>query len=51
VPEFRARIDFAQGSAETLQDTARRGAFRASDDDYERVVQEALALGFETEEL
>lgn len=50
VPAFCPRIDFEAGARETLADARRRGALRASDDEYERVVEEALALGFETEQ-
>jgi nucleoside-diphosphate-sugar epimerase len=51
VPGFAPRIGFEQGARETLEDVRRRGAWRESDAAYERVVEEALDLGFETDEL
>jgi nucleoside-diphosphate-sugar epimerase len=52
VPEFRARIGLEAGARETFADMRARGAWRASAEDtaYERMVERALALGFESEE-
>jgi nucleoside-diphosphate-sugar epimerase len=48
VPAFRATIGFEAGARETFADLRRRGAWRdsAGDDDYQRLVDQALALGF-----
>ncbi len=48
VPEFQATIAFPAGARETFADMRRRGAWRDSttDDDYQRLVDKALALGF-----
>lgn len=50
VPEFRAGIDLETGARETFADMRRRGAWRDSGSDhaYQRIVERALALGFET---
>ncbi len=50
VPEFTARIGLVEGARATFADLRRRGAFRdsAADLEYQRVVDEALACGFET---
>jgi nucleoside-diphosphate-sugar epimerase len=47
VPEFRANIGFEEGARETFADMRRRNAFRDStqDDEYQRLVDEALAFG------
>ena len=52
VPEFQARIDFPTGARETFADLRRRGAWPDSrgDDDYQRLIDEALRLGFPLEE-
>jgi nucleoside-diphosphate-sugar epimerase len=50
VAAFRPRIAFVDGARATLEDVRRRGAWRGSDAEYERVVDEALALGFEVVE-
>jgi nucleoside-diphosphate-sugar epimerase len=52
VPEFRARIGVEAGARETFADMRARGAWRDSAQDvaYERMVERALALGFEIEE-
>jgi nucleoside-diphosphate-sugar epimerase len=49
VPEFRAVVGFAAGARETFADVRRRRAWRDSslDDEYERLVQRAIELGFE----
>lgn len=51
VPEFRATIDLETGARETFADMRRRGVFRDSSADlaYQRIVERALALGFEIE--
>jgi nucleoside-diphosphate-sugar epimerase len=48
VPEFQATIGFEAGARETFADLRRRGAWRdsAPDVDYQRLVDQALALGF-----
>jgi hypothetical protein len=53
VPEFAPSIDFESGARETFADVRRRGAWRAatSDDDYQRLVDAALGMGFEVSEL
>jgi nucleoside-diphosphate-sugar epimerase len=52
VPEFRARIGLEAGARETFADMRARGAWRdsAQDGAYQRIVERALALGFEIEE-
>lgn len=52
VPEFRARIGLEAGARETFADMRARGAWRDSTQDpaYQRIVERALALGFEIEE-
>ena len=52
VPEFRAVIDLEAGARETFSDMRRRGAWRDSGTDlpYQRIVERALALGFEIQE-
>ena len=47
-PAWRPAIDFEAGARETLEDLRGRGAWRDSreDHDYQRLVDEALALGF-----
>src|SRR6478736_5850729 len=52
VPEFRAEIDLEAGARETFADMRRRGAWRDSgtDSPYQRIVERALALGFEIEQ-
>jgi hypothetical protein len=52
VPEFRARIGLEAGARETFADLRARGAWPDSrpDTDYQRIVERALALGFEIEE-
>ncbi|MEO8905708.1 MAG: NAD-dependent epimerase/dehydratase family protein [Polyangiaceae bacterium] len=49
VPEFRASIGLEQGARETFADMRRRGVWRDSGTDapYQRIVERALALGFE----
>lgn len=49
VPQFRATIDLESGARETLADVRRRGAWRdcSMDEDYARLVDEALRVGFE----
>jgi nucleoside-diphosphate-sugar epimerase len=49
VPEFAPAIDFESGARETLADVRRRGAWRdsESDEDYERLVEIAMRMGFE----
>jgi len=51
VPEFRATIGLEAGARETFADMRRRGAWRDSGQDlpYQRIVERALALGFEIE--
>jgi nucleoside-diphosphate-sugar epimerase len=51
VPAFAPRIGFEAGAQRTLEDTRQRGAWRKSDEEYERVVQEAQGCGFETVEI
>jgi nucleoside-diphosphate-sugar epimerase len=53
VPEFRATIDLEAGARETFADMRRRGAWRDSGADlpYQRIVERALALGFEIERI
>jgi nucleoside-diphosphate-sugar epimerase len=53
VPEFRATIGLEAGARETFADMRRRGAWRDSGSDlpYQRIVERALALGFEIERL
>jgi nucleoside-diphosphate-sugar epimerase len=53
VPEFRAAIDFESGARETFADMRRRGAWNdcARDHDYAQLVDEALAAGFEVDEV
>ena len=52
VPEFQASIGLEQGARETFADMRRRGAWRDSGSDapYQRIVERALALGFEIAE-
>lgn len=52
VPEFRATIGLEAGARETFADLRRRGAFPDSGSDvaYQRIVERALALGFEIQE-
>jgi nucleoside-diphosphate-sugar epimerase len=52
VPEFRATIGLEAGARETFADMRRRGAWRDSGSDapYQRIVERALALGFQIEE-
>ncbi|MEI9951814.1 MAG: NAD-dependent epimerase/dehydratase family protein [Pseudomonadota bacterium] len=52
VPEFRATIGLETGARETFADMRRRGAWRDSGADlpYQRIVERALALGFEIHE-
>jgi nucleoside-diphosphate-sugar epimerase len=47
VPEFRCKIGFERGAAETLADVKRRGAWRDSSADtlYQELVEKALKLG------
>jgi nucleoside-diphosphate-sugar epimerase len=49
IPEFRAVVGFAAGARETFVDIRRRRVWRDSstDDEYERLVQRAIELGFE----
>jgi nucleoside-diphosphate-sugar epimerase len=53
VPEFDATIDFEAGARETFADVRRRGAWRDSDgdEDYARLVEEALRAGFEVSDV
>ncbi len=52
VPEFRATIGLEAGARETFADMRRRNAWRDSGTDlpYQRIVERALALGFEVQE-
>jgi nucleoside-diphosphate-sugar epimerase len=52
VPAFRANIGLEAGARETFADMRRRGAWRDSGSDhaYQRIVERALALGFEIQE-
>jgi nucleoside-diphosphate-sugar epimerase len=52
VPEFRARIGLEAGARETFADMRARGAWRDSRQDtaYQRLVERAVALGFEIDE-
>jgi len=52
VPEFRPTIGLEAGARETFADMRRRGAWRDSGADlpYQRIVERALALGFEIQE-
>src|SRR5450432_1304358 len=52
VPEFRCQIGLEAGARETFADMRRRGAWRDSGSDapYQRIVERALALGFQVEE-
>jgi nucleoside-diphosphate-sugar epimerase len=52
VPEFRATIGLEEGARETFADMRRRGAWRDSGGDlpYQRIVERALALGFDIQE-
>jgi hypothetical protein len=52
VPEFRPGIGLEAGARETFADMRARGAWRDSthDEAYQRIVDRALALGFEVEE-
>ena len=52
VPEFRAAIGLEAGARDTFADMRRRGAWRdsGSDHPYQRIVERALALGFEIQE-
>jgi len=52
VPEFRARIGLEAGAREVFTDTRASGAWRDSGQDVEnqRIVDHALALGFEVDE-
>lgn len=49
VPEFRSFAGFGAGARETLADMRRRRAWpdSSTDEEYERLVQKALELGFE----
>jgi len=51
VPEFQATIGLEAGARETFADMRRRGAWRDSEQDlpYQRLVERALALGFESD--
>ena len=52
VPEFRPSIELEAGARQTFADMRRRGVWRDSGQDaaYQRIVERALALGFEVEE-
>ena len=52
VPEFEATIDFESGARDTFADVRRRGAWRDStaDQDYQRLVDKALRMGFDVVE-
>jgi nucleoside-diphosphate-sugar epimerase len=52
VPEFRATVAFEDGARETFADMRARGAWPDSsrDDEYERLVERAIDLGFEAVE-
>jgi nucleoside-diphosphate-sugar epimerase len=52
VPAFRAEIDLETGARQTFADIRRRGAWRDSraDHDYQALVDQALAAGFEVSE-
>ena len=52
VPEFSATVGLEAGARETFADMRRRGVWRSSEADvaYERIVERALALGFQVEE-
>lgn len=52
VPEFLATIGLEAGARETFADMRRRGAWRDSGSDaaYQRLIERALALGFQVEE-
>ncbi|MEO6599933.1 MAG: NAD-dependent epimerase/dehydratase family protein [Polyangiaceae bacterium] len=52
VPAFRANIGLEAGARETFADMHRRNAWRDSGTDlaYQRIVERALALGFEAQE-
>ena len=52
VQEFRAHIGLEAGARETFADMRRRGAWRDSGSDapYQRIVERALALGFQIED-
>jgi nucleoside-diphosphate-sugar epimerase len=52
VPAFRANIGLEAGARETFADMRRRNAWRDSGSDlaYQRIVERALALGFEVQE-
>ena len=52
VPAFRANIGLEAGARETFADMRRRNAWRDSGKDhaYQRIVERALALGFEIQE-
>jgi nucleoside-diphosphate-sugar epimerase len=52
VPAFRAQIGLEAGARETFADMRRRNAWRDSGTDlaYQRIVERALALGFEVQE-
>ena len=45
-PEFRGFTGFEEGARAVFADLRRRGAWRESDEDYQRLVDEALAAGF-----
>ena len=49
VPEFKCEVDLTRGAAETFADMRRRNAWRDSSADslYQRMIDEALALGIE----
>ena len=53
VPEFRCEIGLEQGARETFADMRRRGVWRDSGPDaaYQRIIERALALGFEITEV
>ena len=52
VPEFEATIGFESGARDTFADIRRRGAWRDSmaDEDYQRLVDKALRIGFDVVE-
>ena len=53
VPEFKCEIEYTDGARETLADIRRRNSWRSSKDDglYESMIEKAMALGMEPEEL
>jgi nucleoside-diphosphate-sugar epimerase len=52
IPEFRAAVGFEDGARETLTDMRTRGVWPDSskDDEYERLVERAIGLGFDAVE-